>query len=90
MASDMCGTCSHETHEQFIQRASRVFPEQGVRAWSRIERAIFNHLLGRLIIRHGYDSISDQMLEESRKYMNKFVQRLAGVQTVNDGSTPDT
>jgi hypothetical protein len=77
MATESYGACSHETHDQFIERASRVFPEEGVRQWSRIERAIFNHLLGRLIIQHGYDSISDQMLEESRENMNKFVHRLA-------------
>ncbi|MDP2880570.1 MAG: hypothetical protein Q8N89_03200 [Azonexus sp.] len=80
MATEMYGTYSHETHEQFVQRASRVFPEHGVRAWSRIERAVFNHLLGRLIIQHGYDAISDQMLEESRENMNKFIGQLAGVQ----------
>jgi hypothetical protein len=77
MATESYSACSHETHDQFIERAGRVFPEEGVRQWSRIERAIFNHLLGRLIIQHGYDSISNQMLEESRENMNKFVHRLA-------------
>lgn len=83
MVTEMYGAFSHETHEQFVQRASRIFPEEGVRAWSRIERAVFNHLLGRLIIQHGYDSISNQMLEESRENMNKCVRRLTGNQIGN-------
>lgn len=80
MVTEMYGAFSHETHEQFVQRASRIFPEEGVRAWSRIERAVFNHLLGRLIIQHGYDSISNQMLEESRDNMTKCVRQLTGNQ----------
>lgn len=81
MATELYGAFSHETHEQFVQRASRVFSEEKARTWSRIERAVFNHLLGRLIIQHGYDSISTQMLEESRDDMNKFVRKLAGGQS---------
>lgn len=84
MATEMDGACFHETHEQFVQRASRVFPEEGVRAWSRIERAVFNHLLGHLIVQHGYDSISNQMLEESRDNMNKFVRGLTTVPSGNN------
>lgn len=78
MATEMFGAYPHETHEQFIQRASSVFPEDGVRTWSRIERAVFNHLLGRLIHQHSYDSISNQMLQESRDNMEKIVQRCVG------------
>lgn len=84
MATELYGAFSHETHEQFVQRASRVFPEEEARTWSRIERAVFNHLLGRLIIQHGYDSISTQMLEESRDNMNKFVRKQVDIQS---GST---
>jgi hypothetical protein len=83
MANEMFGAYSHETHEQFVQRASRIFPEDGVRTWSRIERAVFNHLLGRLIVQHGYDSISNQMLVESRDNMKKCVRRLSGDQAGN-------
>ena len=81
MTSETFGQVFHETHEQFIQRASRIFPENHVKSWSRIERAVFNHLLGRLISRHGYDSISDQMLEASREDMNKVVRQLSGGQS---------
>lgn len=84
MAKEMLGAYVHETHEQFVQRASRVFPVDGVRTWSRIERAVFNHLLGRLIIQHGYDAISNQMLEESRDNMNKFVHRLTAPPAANN------
>lgn len=76
MVTELNDAISHETHEQFVQRASRVFQEDGFRAWSRIERAVFNHLLGRLINEHGYDSISNRMLEESRDNMDKFLREL--------------
>lgn len=81
MMTEMHGLNSHETHDQFVQRASSVFPVDGVRVWSRVERAVFNHLLGRLIHQYGYDSISRQMLEESRDNMEKLVRSCAGGHT---------
>lgn len=75
MSSEMYGVSSDETHEQFIQRASRVFPADSVRAWSRIERAVFNNLMARLIHRNSYSSISNEMLHECRDDMTEIVRR---------------
>ena len=75
MPSEMYGVSSDETHEQFIQRANRVFPADCVRAWSRIERAVFNHLMAKLIHRNTYSAISDEMLEEGRDDMVEIVRR---------------
>lgn len=75
MPSEMYGVSSDETHEQFIQRANRVFPADWVRAWSRIERAVFNHLMAKLIHRNTYSAISDEMLEECRDDMVEIVSR---------------
>ena len=75
MPSEMCGVYSDETHEQFIQRANRVFPADCVRAWSRIERAVFNHLMAKLIHQNTYSAISDEMLEECRDDMTEIVSR---------------
>lgn len=75
MPSEMYGVYSDETHEQFIQRANRVFPADCVRAWSRIERAVFNHLMAKLIHRNTYSAISDEMLEECRDDMVEIVRR---------------
>ena len=75
MPSEMYGVCSDETHEQFIQRANRVFPADYVRAWSRIERAVFNHLMAKLIHQNSYKSISHGMLEECRDDMTEIVRR---------------
>lgn len=75
MPSEMYGVSSDETHEQFIQRANRVFPADCVRAWSRIERAVFNHLMAKLIHRNTYSAISDEMLEECRDDMVEIVRR---------------
>lgn len=64
-----------ETHEQFVQRASRVFPRKCVRSWSRVERGVFNHLMGQLIHKHSYSSITDEMLDQCQKDMAEIVQR---------------
>ena len=34
MLGEMYGGHSDETHEQFVRRASSVFPEDHVKAWS--------------------------------------------------------
>lgn len=75
MPTEMSDVSFDETHEQFIQRANRVFPADCVRAWSRIERAVFNHLMARLIHRNTYSSISNAMLEECREDMTEIVSR---------------
>ena len=67
-----------ETHEQFIKRASAVFPVNRVKAWSRVERAVFNHLLGQLIARHRYGSITDEMLRMCQEDMEEIVRRIQG------------
>ena len=74
MLAEMYGGHSSETHEQFVLRASSVFPEDHVKAWSRIERAVFNYLLAQLIHRRGYRAITNEMLLESRDCMEKIVQ----------------
>ena len=78
MPSEMYGVSSDETHEQFIQRANRVFPADSVRVWSRIERAVFNHLMAKLIHRNSYGSISNSMLETCRADMTEIVSRCGG------------
>ena len=74
--AEMHGGHAHEIHEQFVRRASRVFPEDQVSAWSRIDRAVFNHLMSQLIHRHGYSAISNEMLQEVRTEMVTIVKRL--------------
>lgn len=66
---------SNENYEQFVQRASGIFPVERVRNWSRVERAVFNHLMARLINQKSYCAITDAMLEECRDEMNKIVCR---------------
>lgn len=78
MHSEMYGVYSGETHEQFIQRANRVFPVDCAKTWSRVERAVFNHLLGRMIHLHGYGAITDTMLHQSRDDMARIVRRCSG------------
>jgi hypothetical protein len=75
MPSEMYDVSSDETHEQFIQRAKRVFPADCVRAWSRIERVVFNHLMAKLIHRNSYSSISNVMLQECQEDMTEIVKR---------------
>lgn len=67
----------NETHEQFLQRVSKVFPVASAGAWSRIERLVFNQLMSRLIFKHGYGSISNAMLNECRDEMRQVIQRYA-------------
>ena len=74
MLAEMYAAHSQETHEQFVRRASSVFPEDHVKTWSRIERAVFNYLMAQLIHRRGYGAITDEMLLESRDCMKKIVQ----------------
>jgi len=76
MASGIFGIHSSETHEQFIQRASRVFSTDDVSSWSRIERAVFNHVLGPIIHKFNYGSITDEMLLQCRSDMVEIVRRL--------------
>ncbi len=76
--AEMHGGHAHEIHEQFVRRASRVFPEDQVSAWSRIDRAVFNHLMSQLIYRHNYSAISNEMLQEVRTEMIKIVKGLNG------------
>ena len=75
MYSETSNLHSDETHEQFIRRASGFFPEDRVRDWSRIERAVFNQLMGRLIHEHSYASITDAMLTRCRDDMHEIVRR---------------
>jgi hypothetical protein len=72
-----------ETRDQFIQRAGALFPPDRVRAWSRIERTVFNHLFAQLIQHHSYALISNQMLQKSRADMEEIVRRCSG--KTNDG-----
>lgn len=76
MASGLLSVSNGETHEQFIQRAGRVFPADHVRSWSRIERLVFNHLLGSMIHKYNYSAITDAMLRQCRDNMAEIVLRL--------------
>lgn len=64
-----------ETHEQFLQRASEVFPLSVCNTWSAFERAVFNNLMANLIFRYGYAEISKQMLQAAFLQMQEIVQR---------------
>ena len=64
-----------EPHEQFIERASRVFPPETTATWSRLERAVFNSLMSELIYRHCYSAITDDMLHNIREDMEALVQQ---------------
>ncbi len=66
-----------ETHEQFLQRASGVFPTEWAENWSRIERAVFNQLMTQLIYQRPYNSITDAMLHQCRENMAKIVSRFS-------------
>lgn len=79
MPSEIFDVSFDETHEQFIQRANRVFPADRVRVWSRVERAVFNHLMAKLIHRNSYASISNAMLEACHDDMTEIVKRCGGV-----------
>ena len=63
-----------DVHEQFLERASRIFPVEASRSWSKLERAVFNVLIGDLIFNHGYKNISDEMLIEACQQMDKIVR----------------
>lgn len=76
MTDDNVAVDSNETHEQFIQRASNVFPVNRVRAWSRVEQAVFNHLVAQLIDKHRYGSITNEMLRHCRDDMEEIVRRI--------------
>lgn len=67
-----------EAYEEFIRRARRYFPEESVKSWSKVDRLIFNHLMGKLIHRHGYAAISDDMLRQCSEDMAQAVSRFAG------------
>ena len=63
-----------KTHDEFVMRASRIFPPDQAQAWSRLERAVFNSLMSRLIFQRGYAAISDEMLLDLRASMEKLAR----------------
>jgi len=73
-------------HAQFINRASTVFPPNLAIKWSRIERAVFNHLMSHLIYHHGYEAITCQMLHETQDRMQQIVRSLGSNLSEGDGS----
>ena len=75
MSIEMTGACPYGSHEQFVERASHIFLPKEVSRWSRIERAVFSHLMAQPIHRYGYSAISDQkMLLESREKLDSIVR----------------
>jgi hypothetical protein len=76
LASDQ--VARDDVYETFLRRANRYFPEESVRSWSRVDRLIFNHLMGKLIHCYGYAAISDAMLQQCSVDMNEAVRRFAG------------
>jgi hypothetical protein len=62
-----------DIHEEFLKRAARVFPVEASRGWSKLERAVFNVLIGELIYQHGYKHISDEMLAQACAEMSRIV-----------------
>lgn len=76
MSIEMTGACPYGSHEQFVERASHIFLPKEVSRWSRIERAVFSHLMAQPIHRYGYSAISDQkMLLESREKLDSIVRQ---------------
>ena len=63
-----------ETHEQFLQRASLIFPVVSSQYWTAFQRAVFNFLLAKLIYRYGYADISEAMLNAALVEMEKIVR----------------
>lgn len=80
----MCDTTHsvdrNETHEEFVQRVSTVFPEDRVRTWSRMERGVFNYLMSQLIHKYSYGSISNEMLYQCHDKLLETVQSFKGDQ----------
>lgn len=64
-----------ETHEKFLQRVSKFFPVDSSLAWTRLERAVFNNLMSKLIFRYGYAEISDDMLQTTLEQMQTILRR---------------
>jgi hypothetical protein len=64
-----------ENHDQFVMRAMRVFPADEAENWSRLERGLFNSLMGKLIFQYGYGGITEQMLADVRREMWDAVRR---------------
>ena len=77
---------SDDAHVRFIDRASTVFPPDVAIKWSRIERAVFNHLMSQLIYHHGYEAITWQMLSESQDRMQQIVRSLGSNPSEGQGS----
>jgi hypothetical protein len=65
---------TQESHDQFVERAMRIFPAEEADKWSRLERALFNSLMGKLIFAHGYGGITESMLIEVRQRMQAAVR----------------
>lgn len=75
-----------EIQARFIHRASTVFPPELAMNWSRIERAVFNQLMSRLIYHHGYEAITCQMLHATRDRMQQIVHSLGSNLSEGRGS----
>lgn len=72
------GVDRQETHDEFVQRVSNVFSEDQVSTWSRIERGVFNHLMGQLIHKHSYGSISNEMLYQCHDKLLEAIRNFKG------------
>jgi hypothetical protein len=70
-----CHDIPQENHDQFVMRAMHVFPADEAENWSRLERGLFNSLMGKLIFQHGYAGITEPMLAEVRRQMQAAVRR---------------
>lgn len=68
---------SYETHDQFLQRVSDILPEDASLTWTRLERAVFNHLMAKLIHCYGYANITNAMLQATLSEMREIVEHLA-------------
>jgi hypothetical protein len=75
-----------EAHARFIDRASAVFPPNLTTEWSRIERAVFNHLMSHLIYRNGYDAITCEMLHETQDQLQQIVRSIGSNISEGHGS----
>lgn len=60
------------SQEQFLQRAGRIFDVGQAARWTRLQKAVFNKLIGDLVYCHGYSRISDEMLKAAKANMERI------------------
>lgn len=68
----------NNTHEKFVRSAGGATPEDQISAWSRVERRVFNHLIGHLPRRRCHVSNSNEMPYQCHGEMLESILRFRG------------